>query len=178
MALLRVKRPLDLDGLNDALPTTCAGAANFSVDSASDLNHNSKRQRFNEMMAAAAAQAGVPIGAGVRDSPFFSPKPIETKEIENIIVKSLNSPRRAAGESSPSMCPSPTPPAQTSEKRYTFEEVTSILNKALQEREQMLRSEYNQVLHTKLAEQFQSFTKFNQDYISRQIKGNPFSYVS
>jgi hypothetical protein len=33
-------------------------------------------------------------------------------------------------------------------------------------------------LSQRLAEQFQSFTKFNLDCISRQIKGNPFSYVS
>mmetsp|Transcript_14561 Transcript_14561/g.29110 ORF Transcript_14561/g.29110 Transcript_14561/m.29110 type:complete len:174 (-) Transcript_14561:384-905(-) len=173
MALLRVKRPLDLEGLNDALPPTCSGAAHlFSADSAAELAQASKRQRFNEMMAAAAASAGVPIGAGVRDSPFVSPKPVETKEIEKIIHTSLNSPRRGCGDGDFS------PAERQSEKRYTFEEVTSILNKALHDREQMLREEYNKVLHTKLAEQFQSFTKFNQDYISRQIKGNPFSYVS
>mmetsp|Transcript_28408 Transcript_28408/g.57304 ORF Transcript_28408/g.57304 Transcript_28408/m.57304 type:complete len:179 (-) Transcript_28408:179-715(-) len=178
MALLRVKRPLDLDGLNDALPTTCAGAANVYVDTASEMAQANKRQRFNEMMAAAAAQAGVPIGAGVRESPFFSPKPIETKEIEKIISKSLNSPRsRGSAADEGSSSPSPTPMSQ-GEKRYTFEEVTSILNKALHEREQTLRNEYNQILQNKLAEQFQSFTRFNQDYISRQIKGNPFSYVS
>ena len=64
------------------------------------------------------------------------------------------------------------------EKLYTHDELRAVVNKALSIQGASLRSEYNGILQSKLAEQFQSFTKFNQDYISRQIKGNPFSYVS
>ena len=64
------------------------------------------------------------------------------------------------------------------EKLYTHEELRAVVNKALSIQGASLRSEYNGILQSKLAEQFQSFTKFNLDYISRQIKGNPFSYVS
>jgi hypothetical protein len=46
------------------------------------------------------------------------------------------------------------------------------------QRETVMREEYNKIMHAKLAEQFSSFTKFNQDYISRMVKGNNFSYVS
>lgn len=66
----------------------------------------------------------------------------------------------------------------SAEKLYTHEELRAVVNKALSIQGASLRSEYNGILQSKLAEQFQSFTKFNLDYISRQIKGNPFSYVS
>lgn len=152
------------------------------------LAHIQKRQRYAEMMAVSAAQAGVSMGSSVRENPFPI-KPIEPKELESLVAKSI-SPRKGSVESESEMR-SPGPAAQTprtssagsdkeakGEKTYSHEELTSIVSKVVQQREAALREDYNKLLQAKLAEQFQSFTKFNEDYISRQIKGNPFSYVS
>jgi hypothetical protein len=191
------KRPLDLDGMMDALPGTCSSAAHMSTPEG--LAHIQKRQRYAEMMAASAAHAGVPMGSSVRENPF-PVKPIEPTELETLVADSI-SPRKGSavegeGEVRKNAAEvdgemrSPEPSVRTPstgsaaekerkvEKMYSHEELTSIVSKVVQQREHALRVEYNKVLQAKLAEQFQSFTKFNEDYISRQIKGNPFSYVS
>mmetsp|Transcript_4275 Transcript_4275/g.16116 ORF Transcript_4275/g.16116 Transcript_4275/m.16116 type:complete len:195 (-) Transcript_4275:1220-1804(-) len=59
---------------------------------------------------------------------------------------------------------------------YTEEQV----KKLLQMREREIRIEYDRILQGKLQEQFLNFTKFNQDYISRQFRSKGFdnSYIS
>eukprot|EP00127_Corallochytrium_limacisporum_P001770 Clim_evm1s80 gene=Clim_evmTU1s80 len=64
------------------------------------------------------------------------------------------------------------------EETFSLGEVTEIVNKAVAEREQNLRAEYDELLRKKLFEQFQSFTKFNEDHIHRQLKSSDFSYMS
>jgi len=61
---------------------------------------------------------------------------------------------------------------------YTAEQVKQIVLDALEERDIQLREEYNQILHDRLREQFDNFTRFNQDYISRHLKKSDFSYLS
>eukprot|EP00126_Sphaerothecum_destruens_P002365 Sdes_comp15803_c0_seq1m4876 len=61
---------------------------------------------------------------------------------------------------------------------FTIDQVKDIVGKALQEREQQLRMEYDEVLHHKLEEQFMNFTKFNEDHIHRQLKESTWSYMS
>lgn len=64
------------------------------------------------------------------------------------------------------------------EKLYTYNEVREIVNRMLAERETQLRAEYDRILQERLAEQFRNFAKFNEDYISRQLKQSDFSYFS
>jgi len=64
------------------------------------------------------------------------------------------------------------------DKLFTFEEVKAIVQRLLAEKESSLRIEYDQILQEKLQEQFRNFTKFNEDYISRQLKQSDFSYLS
>mmetsp|Transcript_30005 Transcript_30005/g.96211 ORF Transcript_30005/g.96211 Transcript_30005/m.96211 type:complete len:176 (+) Transcript_30005:723-1250(+) len=175
MTMIGMKRPLDLETLSDALPTTCSMSAHLGTDSSSmDLLQISKRQRYAEMMATKAAQAGVPIGVGVRENPFPATRPIESEEIDGYVRKHIQQSKKNMNEGEQPVVNTDRP----SEKLYTHEELTSIVSKVVQQRETALREEYNKILNFKLAEQFHSFTRFNQDYISRQIKGNPFSYVS
>lgn len=171
------KRPLDLDGMMDALPAP-ASCSGVHMTTPEGLAHIHKRQRYAEMMAVSAAQAGVAMGASLRENPFPI-KPIEPTELETLVAKSL-SPRKSSGEDAGEIrTPSArTASAEKEKKMYSHEELTSIVSKVVEQRERALREDYNKLLQAKLAEQFQSFTKFNEDYISRQIKGNPFSYVS
>jgi hypothetical protein len=107
------------------------------------LAHIQKRQRYAEMMAVSAAQAGVPMGSSVRENPFPI-KPIEPKELESLVAKSI-SPRKSGGEAADgeaeSEMRSPGPVARTpcaasnasekdkkAEKMYSHEELTSIVS--------------------------------------------------
>lgn len=64
------------------------------------------------------------------------------------------------------------------DKKYSTEDVREIVRRAVELREEALRLEYGALMQDKLSQQFNTFTTHNQDFISRQIKGNPFSYVS
>eukprot|EP00698_Gefionella_okellyi_P003658 TRINITY_DN13426_c0_g1_i1.p1 TRINITY_DN13426_c0_g1~~TRINITY_DN13426_c0_g1_i1.p1 ORF type:complete len:159 (-),score=25.30 TRINITY_DN13426_c0_g1_i1:118-594(-) len=61
---------------------------------------------------------------------------------------------------------------------YTKEEVEQLVAAAVQACETRIRAEYEKILSEKLAEQFESFTNFNNSYISRQLKESEFSYMS
>jgi hypothetical protein len=69
-------------------------------------------------------------------------------------------------------------PEATAEKLFTYDEVREIVNRVVAEREAALRAEYDVILQERLQEQFKSFAKFNEDYISRQLKQSDFSYLS
>ena len=56
------------------------------------------------------------------------------------------------------------------ERSFTYEQVREIVNRALADKETALRAEYDQILQERLQDQFRNFSKFNEDYISRQLK--------
>ena len=67
---------------------------------------------------------------------------------------------------------------QTGEHLFTMEQVRDIVRRACEEKERTLRDQYDRVLQQKLNEQYMSFAKFNEDYISRSLKPNDLSYCS
>ncbi|KJE90597.1 hypothetical protein CAOG_01891 [Capsaspora owczarzaki ATCC 30864] len=70
------------------------------------------------------------------------------------------------------------PPPEEEQQYFTLSEVKSILERALEDRENQLRAEYDITLQQKLSEQFNSFSKFNEDHIHRQLKESTWSYMS
>jgi hypothetical protein len=64
------------------------------------------------------------------------------------------------------------------EPLFTYSQVKEIVNRIVSEREAQLRAEYDMILQQRLQEQFKNFTKFNEDYISKQFKQTDFSYLS
>lgn len=64
------------------------------------------------------------------------------------------------------------------DKIISVNEVRDIVTSALEERETRLREEFTQLLHERLAEQFNDFTRFNQDYVKRTLRGRDESYLS
>lgn len=68
--------------------------------------------------------------------------------------------------------------SELNERLFTIQEVKEIVARAVQEKEQSLRMEYDRILQERLQEQFRNFSKFNEDYISRQLKQSDFSYLS
>ncbi len=84
----------------------------------------------------------------------------------------------SAGDVSAVVRPQRTDPA-TGEPLFSLEQVKDIVRHACDERERTLREAYDKILGEKLQEQYQSFAKFNEDYISRQLKASDLqSYVS
>ena len=53
----------------------------------------------------------------------------------------------------------------------------NIVRHAVDQKEAQLREQYDQVLQAKLQEQYACFAKFNEDYMSRQLKERDMSYV-
>ena len=66
----------------------------------------------------------------------------------------------------------------TGELLFNLDQVRDIVRRAVDEKERTLRDQYDRILQQKLQEQFRSFAKFNEDYISRQLKTGDLSYCS
>ncbi|KAG7264110.1 hypothetical protein CRUP_018911 [Coryphaenoides rupestris] len=61
---------------------------------------------------------------------------------------------------------------------FTLRQVSFLCERLLKDHEEKIREEYEQILNTKLAEQYESFVKFTQDQIMRRYGARPASYVS
>ncbi|XP_029593282.1 akirin-1 isoform X1 [Salmo trutta] len=61
---------------------------------------------------------------------------------------------------------------------FTLRQVSYLCERLLKDHEEKIREEYEQILNTKLAEQYESFVKFTQDQIMRRYGTRPASYVS
>ncbi|XP_029590812.1 akirin-1 [Salmo trutta] len=89
-------------------------------------------------------------------------------------------PSDGPGQSSGFMAPSS--PSGLSMKRdqpcFTLRQVGSLCERILKDHEETICEEYEQILNTKLAEQYESFVKFTHDQIMRQYSARPSSYVS
>jgi len=70
-------------------------------------------------------------------------------------------------DSSGSEGPSESSPSRSEKPIFTFKQVGIICEKMLRERETEIREEYDNVLTTKLAEQYDAFVKFTYDQIQK-----------
>ncbi|XP_013783013.1 akirin-2-like isoform X2 [Limulus polyphemus] len=61
---------------------------------------------------------------------------------------------------------------------FTFRQVGLICERMLKERETQIKEEYDHVLNTKLAEQYDTFVKFTYDQIQRRYETETPSYLS
>ncbi|XP_062395326.1 akirin-1 [Sardina pilchardus] len=82
----------------------------------------------------------------------------------------------------PALMPPSSPPGASSVKKdqpsFTLRQVGFLCERLLKDHEEKIREEYEKVLNTKLAEQYESFVKFTQDQIMRKYGARPASYVS
>lgn len=85
-----------------------------------------------------------------------------------------------AGSSSPSRVStgSMSPPRGKEQPTLTVKQVVLLCERLWKEREDKLREEYDQVLHERLTDQYDSFLKFTQDQIMRRYQQSSCSYVS
>ncbi|XP_016103407.1 akirin-2-like [Sinocyclocheilus grahami] len=69
-------------------------------------------------------------------------------------------------------------PSRREQPLFTLKQVGMICERLLKEREEKVREEYDQILTTKLAEQYDAFVKFTHDQLMRRFGEQPASYVS
>ena len=68
--------------------------------------------------------------------------------------------------------------ARPGEHLFTGEDVRQIVDRAVAKREGEVRQEFEAVLQAKMAEQFNNFRRFHEDYVSRQLNQSDYSYMS
>lgn len=61
---------------------------------------------------------------------------------------------------------------------FTFRQVSLICERLIREREEEVKEQYDKVLSCKMAEQYESFLKFNHDQLHRRFGKSEMSYVS
>uniref|UniRef100_A0AAQ4RDP2 Akirin 1 n=1 Tax=Gasterosteus aculeatus aculeatus TaxID=481459 RepID=A0AAQ4RDP2_GASAC len=88
---------------------------------------------------------------------------------------SSDSPSPSSSINAPS---SPPGASRKDQPSFTLKQVSYLCERLLKDHEEKIREEYEQILNTKLAEQYESFVKFTQDQIMRRYGARPASYVS
>ncbi|ESP02551.1 hypothetical protein LOTGIDRAFT_205086 [Lottia gigantea] len=61
---------------------------------------------------------------------------------------------------------------------FTFRQVSMICDRMIKDREEQIQVQYDNILTSKLAEQYESFLKFNHDQLQKRYGDAPMSYVS
>ncbi|GAA6228897.1 akirin-2 [Lates calcarifer] len=69
-------------------------------------------------------------------------------------------------------------PTRKEQPLFSLRQVGMICERLLKEREEKIREEYDEILTTKLAEQYDAFVKFTHDQLMRRFGEQPASYVS
>uniref|UniRef100_A0A452U0T7 Akirin-2 n=1 Tax=Ursus maritimus TaxID=29073 RepID=A0A452U0T7_URSMA len=68
-------------------------------------------------------------------------------------------------------------PLKKEQPLFTLRQVGMICERLLKEREEKVREEYEEILNTKLAEQYDAFVKFTHDQIMRRYGEQPASLL-
>uniref|UniRef100_A0A3Q2Z2D5 Akirin 1 n=1 Tax=Hippocampus comes TaxID=109280 RepID=A0A3Q2Z2D5_HIPCM len=70
---------------------------------------------------------------------------------------------------------SPPGASRRDQPSFTLKQVSYLCERLLKDHEEKIREEYEQILNTKLSEQYESFVKFTQDQIMRRYGARPAS---
>lgn len=83
-----------------------------------------------------------------------------------------------SGSSLPGTSSGASSPTRREQPLFSLRQVGMICERLLKEREDKIREEYDEILTTKLAEQYDAFVKFTHDQLMRRFGEQPASYVS
>ncbi|XP_028997572.1 akirin-2 [Betta splendens] len=83
-----------------------------------------------------------------------------------------------SGSALPGMSSGASSPTRKEQPLFSLRQVGMICERLLKEREDKIREEYDEILTTKLAEQYDAFVKFTHDQLMRRFGEQPASYVS
>nr|AGI44628.1 subolesin [Ornithodoros moubata] len=97
---------------------------------------------------------------------------------KQLYFPSLDSPPQGTSGSSADSPTGLLSPVRRDQPLFTFRQVGLICERMMKERESQIREQYDQVLSTKLAEQYDTFVKFTYDQIQKKFEGATPSYLS
>ncbi|CAL1585566.1 unnamed protein product [Knipowitschia caucasica] len=83
-----------------------------------------------------------------------------------------------SGAALPGMSSGASSPTRREQPLFSLRQVGMICERLLKEREEKIREEYDEILTSKLAEQYDAFVKFTHDQLMRRFGEQPASYVS
>uniref|UniRef100_A0A8C3WFE7 Akirin-2 n=1 Tax=Catagonus wagneri TaxID=51154 RepID=A0A8C3WFE7_9CETA len=83
-----------------------------------------------------------------------------------------------SGPTSPGTPSAASSPLKKEQPLFTLRQAGMICECLLKEREEEVREEYEDIWHTKLAEQYDAFVKFTHDQIMQRDGEQPASYIS
>ncbi|XP_062857107.1 akirin-2 [Trichomycterus rosablanca] len=170
----------------------CGATLKRSMDFDPLMNQNSpKRRRCAPITPSASPQKYLRL----EPSPFsqVNPAPLSTEQIVYNIKQEYkrmqkrrhleNSFTESCIDSQPStsisgVCVGSSSPTKKDQPLFTLKQVGLICERLLKEREDKVREEYEEILTTKLAEQYDTFVKFTHDQLMRRFGEQPASYVS
>lgn len=144
-------------------------------DKTSDLSSYSSSSSSPTATTAAAAAAAAVSGESTKDeSSAPNSQQACVVSAEELAALTRHLPRRlkrvverlASGDVS------------SSERLFTLADLREIVTSVLAEHEAKLREQFTVMMNERLAEQFRDFTKFNEDYVARQLRGTDFAYLS
>ncbi|XP_055311247.1 akirin [Sitodiplosis mosellana] len=186
MACATLKRSLDWESLNQR-PTKRRRCNPFTTTSGTPQNSNAQ---------AASAKVTEPTQSAFADATLskLTPEKMAQNIREEITrlhrrkqlnftyhnVERMQDSESSGSEMGPDSPRRPdTPPNLRNPEKglFTFKQVQMICESMLKEREDSLREQYDAVLTTKLAEQYDAFVKFTYDQIQRRFEAAP-SYLS
>ncbi|XP_069743463.1 akirin-2 isoform X2 [Narcine bancroftii] len=144
-----------------------------------------KRRRCTPLTSAASPQKYLKM----QPSPFGEVTPRLTTEqiLHNIKQEYKRIQKRrhlesflhqSEGNCSSTSTGSLSPQSKKDQPLFTLRQVGIICERLIKEREEKIREEYEEILDTKLAEQYDTFVKFTHDQIMRRYGEQPASYVS
>lgn len=90
----------------------------------------------------------------------------------------LDLPNIHTGSALPGTSSGASSPTRKEQPLFSLRQVGMICERLLKEREDKIREEYDEILTTKLAEQYDAFVKFTHDQLMRRFGEQPASYVS
>lgn len=111
------------------------------------------------------------------DDLMFVPRAYKKQAIAAALAGPNSSSSHARPIAAPTVGTIPAPPSSTGaqlanyhNQLFTYDQVAAIVRNAVELREEQIRTEYDRVLHEQLREQFDNFSSFNRDYVSRAMK--------
>merc|ERR1712137_327148 len=138
--MLQAKR--SFSSMMDTSPTRCSP---FSLPSSPPTALPPKKRSRTHTVDPVAT---VPLN----ESKFASPPPFKGVLLEQYIQKTIHKNRSK----------------KKKDLVFSLADLNEVVSKALQEREEALRCEYDEVLAKRQQEHFQTFAKFNDDYITKK----------
>lgn len=166
--------------LNSTLSATLNTTLNTTSASISTPASTSSSAPVSVSVAPAAAASNAPSSsrALVKHAALTAPPAPKSEACavsrEELVALSRHLPRRlkrvvdrlAAGQ------------VPAAERLFTLTDLREIVTSLLAEHEAKLNDHFTVTLSERLAEQFRDFTKFNEDYVSRQLRGTDVAYLS